>query len=150
MLRMLRQVKKGNLVGMLLDLNLPPSQAATVIDTFGMKMCATYLHAILSQRGGARLVPVTSEPRPDGTCRVQIHPPLEIAEGSTGQEIAQLAWDFFEKLIRDKPALWMWVYKHWRFRPKGETRPYPFYAHESGKFEKLMRNLAQESGTIRR
>ncbi len=60
MLRMLRRLKNGELVGMLIDLNLPPSQAATVIDTFGMKMCATRLHAILAQRTGARLVPMTA------------------------------------------------------------------------------------------
>ena len=150
MLRMLRRLLKGEFVGLLIDLNLPPSQAATVIDTFGMKMCATYLHAILAQRTGARLVPMTSEPFPDGTCRVEIHAPLEIPEGSTGQEIAQIAWNFFEKRIREKPALWMWVYKHWRFRPKETAHPYPFYAHESGKFEKLARNLARESGAVRR
>jgi len=35
MLRMLRRLKNGELVGLLIDLNLPPSQAATVLDTFG-------------------------------------------------------------------------------------------------------------------
>jgi lauroyl/myristoyl acyltransferase len=148
MLRMLRQVMKGNIVGMLIDLNLPPTQAATVIDTFGMKMCATYLHAILSQRAGAHLVPVTSDPLADGRCRVQIHPPLEIPEGASAQQIAQIAWDFFEKRIREKPEHWMWVYKHWRFRPKGDTHPYPFYANESGKFERLLRSLGEESGAV--
>jgi len=141
MLRMLRQVMKGNLVGMLIDLNLPPSQAATVIDTFGMKMCATYLHAVLAQRAGARLVPMTSEPRADGSCLVQLHPPLVIPEGSTKQEIAQMAWNFFEQRIRAKPELWMWVYKHWRFRPAGATHPYPYYANESGKFQRLLREM---------
>jgi lauroyl/myristoyl acyltransferase len=148
MLRMLRSVVKGNIVGMLIDLNLSPSQAATVIDTFGMKMCATYMHAILAQRTGARLVPMTSEPLADGRCRVHVHPPLEIPEGSTGQQIAQMTWNFFEAHIRAKPELWMWVYKHWRFRPKGATHPYPFYAHESGKFQRLVRSLAEESGAV--
>jgi lauroyl/myristoyl acyltransferase len=146
MLRLLRRLNKGEMVGILIDLNLPPSQAATVIDTFGMKMCATYLHAILAQRTGARLVPMTGHPNPDGTCRAIIHPPLEIPEGSTGQEIAQIAWNFLEKLIREKPEMWMWVYKHWRFRPKGATHAYPYYAHESGKFEKLARAISEESG----
>ena len=139
MLRMLRQVMKGRLVGMLIDLNLPPTQAATVIDTFGLKMCATYLHAVLAQRAGARIVPVTAEVQADGSCDVEIHAPLEIREGAPGQEIAQQTWDFFEGRIRAKPERWMWAYKHWRFRPKGETRKYPFYANESGKFERLVK-----------
>ena len=150
MLRMLRRLNNGELVGMLIDLNLSPSQAATVIDTFGMKMCATYLHAILAQRTGARLVPMTAEPFPDGRVRVTIHPPLEYPEGATGQEIAQIAWNFLEKIIREKPELWMWVYKHWRYRPKGATHAYPYYAHESGKFEKLMSAISEESGAVRR
>ena len=150
MLRMLRRLMKGELAGMLIDLNLPPSQAATVIDTFGMKMCATYLHAILAQRTGARLVPMTAEPFSDGRCRVTIHPPLDIPKAPPRRQIAQIAWNFLEKLIREKPELWMWVYKHWRFRPKNSTHPYPYYAHESGKFEKLVHAPEQESAAVRR
>ena len=150
MLRMLRRLRKGELVGLLIDLNLPPSQAATVIDTFGMKMCATYLHAILAQRTGARLIPIITDPLPDGRCRVTVHPPLEYPENATGQEIAQVAWNFLEGIIREKPESWMWVYKHWRFRPRETTRKYPYYAHESGKFERLVKALSTESGAVRR
>ena len=141
MLRMLRRLMKAEFVGLLIDLNLPPTSSATVIEAFGMKMCATYLHAVLARRTGAALVPMTSEPFPDGTCRVEIHAPLDIPEGATEQEITQLGWNFFERMIRAKPELWMWAYKHWRIRPKGETRPYPFYANESRKFEKLAAEL---------
>jgi KDO2-lipid IV(A) lauroyltransferase len=150
MLRMLRRLKKGEMVGMLIDLNLPPSQAATVIDTFGMKMCTTHLHAILARRTGACLIPMTSDPLPDGRCRVTIHPPLEYPEGATGNEIAQIAWDHLEKIIRAKPELWMWMYKHWRYRPKGATHRYPYYSHESGKFERLVKDHSQEGGAVRR
>jgi lauroyl/myristoyl acyltransferase len=150
MLRMLRRLKNGELVGLLIDLNLPPSQAATVLDTFGMKMCCTYLHAILMQRTGARLLPMTGDPKPDGSCKVTIHPPLEIPEGATGQQIAQIAWDYLEKIIRARPEQWMWVYKHWRFKPKGATHRYPYYSHESGKFEKLARAVSEESGAVPR
>ena len=144
MLRMLKRLLKGEFVGLLIDLNLPPSQSATVIESFGMKICSTYLHAVLAERTGAQLVPMTSEPFADGRCRVTIHPPLEIPAGSTRQEATQIAWDFFEKLIRENPALWMWGYKHWRYKPKGATRAYPFYAHESGKFEKLVKEIERE------
>lgn len=149
MLRLLRRLEDGIRVGMLIDLNVSPSQAATVLDTFGMKMCATYIHAVLHQKTGARLVFMTSHPYPDGTCLITVHPPLEIPDGATGQQIAQIAWDFLEKLIRQKPEFWMWGYKHWRFRPKGATHKYPSYARESGKFEKLLRAVPEESGAAR-
>jgi len=134
------------MVGLLIDLNISPSQSATVLDTFGMKMCCTYLHAILAQRTGAALIPMTADPKPDGSCKITIHPPLDYPEGASGQEIAQLAWNNLEKIIRDKPEFWMWVYKHWRYRPKDATHRYPYYARESSRFEKLVREIGQESG----
>jgi lauroyl/myristoyl acyltransferase len=146
MLRMLRRLEGGERVGLLIDLNVSPSQAATVLDTFGMKMCATYLHAVLRLKTGARMVPMTAYPKPDGTCVVTVHPELQIPEGATGQEIAQIAWNFLEKLVREKPEFWMWGYKHWRFRPKDAQRRYPYYARESGKFEKLLKAVPEESG----
>src|SRR5262249_43301006 len=63
LLKMLRAAKRGEGTGMLLDLNLRPNQAATIIEGFGphgLKMCVPLLHAVLAQRGGALLVPVES------------------------------------------------------------------------------------------
>jgi lauroyl/myristoyl acyltransferase len=57
------------------------------------------------------------------------------------REIAQRCWDEFEPVIRARPDLYLWPYKHFRYRPKSAVRTYPFYAHESGAFEKLRRSL---------
>jgi Kdo2-lipid IVA lauroyltransferase/acyltransferase len=139
MLRMLKRLQRGGgIVGMLIDLTIPPSQAALVLDTFGLQMCNTALHAILHQRTGALMVPLYAQPRADGSYRVIIEPALDIPEGATTQQIAQIVWDKLEKRIRANPGRWMWNYKHWRFRPKGEEGArYPYYARESGRFEKL-------------
>jgi len=138
-LRMLKIVKRGGATGMLIDLNLRPSQAATVIEGFGLKMCVPLIHAVLAQRANALLVPVETRPQPDGTCRVIAHPGVEWPEGATLQQIAQLCWDAFEPIIRERPELWLWPYKHFRYRPRNAERPYPAYANESPKFEKLLR-----------
>jgi Kdo2-lipid IVA lauroyltransferase/acyltransferase len=138
MIRLLKHIKRGGSSGILIDLNLPPTQAATVIECFGMKTCVTFLHAMLAQRGAAFLVPVSTEPLQDGRCRAIFHSPIEVTPEDTLQEITQRCWDFFEQMIRNRPELWMWAYKHWRYRPKDATRPYPFYANVSSKFEKLM------------
>jgi lauroyl/myristoyl acyltransferase len=138
MLKLFKHVKRGGIVGLLIDLNIPPTQAATVIGEFGMKTCATFVHAVLAQRSGAPLVPFTSEPQPDGTCRVILRAPLSIPPDATPQQATQACWDFFEKLIRADPGRWMWAYKHWRYKPVAEERSYPFYARESPKFEQLL------------
>ncbi len=139
LLRMLKIVKRRGATGMLIDLSLRPTQAATVIEGWGLKMCVPLLHAVLAQRANALLVPVETQPQPDGTCRVIAHPGVEIREGATLQEIAQQCWDALTPALRRQPELWLWPYKHFRYRPRGAERAYPEYANESGKFEKLLR-----------
>ena len=146
-LRLLKIAKRGGTTGMLIDLNLPPVQAATVIEGFGMKMCVPLLHAVLAQRAGALLVPVETQPQPDGTCRIIAHPALEIAEGVSIAAIAQQCWDTFESILRARPELWLWPYKHFRFRPREAAHLYPAYANESAKFEKLLRSVTSSSSS---
>ena len=144
MIRLLKHVRRGGYSGMLVDLNLRPEEAATVIDTFGMKMCVTLLHAVLAQRGPARMVPVEGCSEPDGTCRVIFHEPLEFPPDAPHQQIAQGCWDFFEPVIRANPHRWLWAYKHWRFKPQAASRHYPFYAQASGEFDGLLSQVASQ------
>ena len=139
LLRMLRTVRRGGATGMLIDLTLPPSQMATVIEGFGMKMCVPVIHAILAERGSALLVPVETQPQPDGTCRIIAHLGVEFSEGASMQEIAQRCWDAFVPALDERPQHWLWPYKHFRYAPSPATRKYPFYANGSARFERLLR-----------
>ncbi|MGZ5023670.1 MAG: LpxL/LpxP family acyltransferase, partial [Chthoniobacterales bacterium] len=78
------------------------------------------------------------EPLPDGRYRLVLHPALEIDARATDQEIAQACWDRFEPLVRQNPAPWLWMYKHWRYLPPDTRRSYPYYANESPHFAKLL------------
>ena len=138
MVRLLKQVRRGGSAGMLADLNLRAHDAATVIEGFGRKMCVTFLHGILAQRGRARLVPVEGQSLPDGRCRVIIHPPLNISPAATYQQIAQQCWDFFVPTINAQPEHWLWTYRHWRYLPAAATCEYPFYACPCPEFEVLL------------
>ncbi|MHA3770918.1 lysophospholipid acyltransferase family protein [Verrucomicrobiota bacterium sgz303538] len=147
--RLLKVVKRGGWAGLLIDLSLRPSQAATILEAFkgegdasgGLEMCVPLLHAVLARRAGAMLIPVETEPLPDGTCRVRALPPVEWPEGASLQEIAQRCWDPFEPILRARPAEWLWPYKHFRYKPAAARRTYPTYAHKSSKFEKLRRDV---------
>lgn len=144
LLRLLKTAKRGGATGMLIDLNLRPDQSATLIEAFGpggLRMCVPLLHAVLAQRANALLVPVETEPLPDGRCRIIAHPALELSQDLDLAQIAQRCWDFFEPVIRARPGNYLWPYKHFRYRPKGSTRGYPSYANESGKFERLAKTL---------
>ena len=138
MLRLLRATRRNGGVGLLIDLALSLDHPGEVIDAFGMKMHVTFLHALLHERTGIPLVPLTNVPHPDGTCTITAHPPLHFPAGATRQEIVQGCWDFFEPMIRARPDLWLWSYKHWRNKPEAATREYPSYAHASPRFERAL------------
>jgi Kdo2-lipid IVA lauroyltransferase/acyltransferase len=151
LVRMLKRVLRGGRTGMLLDLNLRPTQAATVIEAFrtereeGLLMCVPMLHAVLGQRGKALLVPFTTRPLPNGRLLLRVLAPVEVPSDASLQTIAQRCWDALEPIIMAQPEEWLWPYKHFRYRPRNASRAYPAYANESGQFEKLRRRLAAEA-----
>ncbi len=65
-------------------------------------------------------------------------PGLTFAPGASYQEITQGCWDFFEPFIRERPELWLWNYKHWRYKPQDAAREYPFYAHPAKRFDQAI------------
>jgi Kdo2-lipid IVA lauroyltransferase/acyltransferase len=140
MIRMLKLMKNGGKFAMLSDLNLDPSEASVIIDTFGgLKICATQLHSVLALRTGAKIVPVECRPQPDGTYRMIYRKPLEFRPDASAAEITQLCWEVLEPSIHEQPECWLWAYKHWRFRP-GDDRSgrYPFYANVAKRFDKML------------
>jgi lauroyl/myristoyl acyltransferase len=137
MLRMLREVKRGGSVAFLADLTVPPDQAGAVIRAFALEMCVSVLHGVLATRGGALVVPAVCIPEPDGGAVLKALPPLEIPAGASPRAVAQLCWDRYEPVIRENPCLWLWPYKHFRYRPAGTAVPYPFYANEWTAFDLL-------------
>ena len=110
--RLYKTLRRGGTAAILVDLTLHPRQPSVAIDCFGMKMSVTYAHAWLHRRTGLPIVPVHQVPLPGGRCRVVFHPMLEIPEGATDQEIAQLCWDQFEPVVRQDPTPWLWMYKY--------------------------------------
>lgn len=150
MLRLFKNLKRGGHSSFLCDLTVPPDQAATVIRAFGLKMSTTQLHAALAQRTGRPVIPVMVRPRPDGTYEHRIWPAQYFAPDRPAREIAQHIWDFFEPVIREHPEGWLWMYKHFRYRPADtEGREYPAYANRSKKFDALERRIEEEAAAGR-
>jgi KDO2-lipid IV(A) lauroyltransferase len=145
MIRMFKALKRGKHVAILSDLTLRPTQPSVAIDCFDMKTCVTYAHAWLHKKTGSPIVPLQCELLPGGKCRLVVQRKLEVPRNATETEIAQACWDRFEPIIRKNPAPWLWMYKQWRYKPTGATRPYPFYSNVSGYFDLL---LAQSAGNV--
>src|SRR5882672_6144142 len=133
--RLYKVLRRKGRTALLVDLTLPPSQAAVAIDCFGLKTSVTSAHAWLHERTGAPIIPAHTEPLANGRYRLVFHPKIETA-GRSHQQIAQACWNSFEPYVRKNPAPWLWMYKHWRYKPAQADRPYPFYARPHGRFDK--------------
>ncbi len=140
MIRLYKHLQNHGHAAFLTDLTVPPGKAATVINCMGLKTCVTTLHGALAHKSRLPVIPGISIPQPDGTYLMRVLPPLQISANSTVREIAQQCWDAFEPTIREHPEHWIWMYKHWRYRPPGNHARYPAYANPSKKFARLLEN----------
>lgn len=140
-LRLARHLARGGHAGFLADLTVPPGESATIIEAFGLKTCVTRAHAALAVRCETPVVTGYCLPEEGGACTVTIHPPIPVSRSDDPAALAQRCWDAFEPAIRARPEAWLWMYKHWRFRPDEEHaggREYPAYANRSKAFDRLV------------
>jgi KDO2-lipid IV(A) lauroyltransferase len=135
--RLYKVLRRKGSTALLVDLTVRPRHGV-VIDCFGLKKSVTSAHAWLHERTGAPIIPAHCEPLADGRYRVIFHPKIDNTAGMTHQQIAQACWNSFEPYVRKTPGPWLWMYKHWRYRPANPDRPYPFYVRASRSFEKAM------------
>ena len=140
MIRMLRHLKEGGKFGVLVDLNLKPADGPVIIRCFGKYLTpVTRLPAELALRTGAAVVPVEILPRKDGGHHLRYLPEIPITETTTPAQIAQACWDALEPGLHAQPELWLWSYKHWRYRPEGpQGEGYPFYASTNPAYQELL------------
>src|SRR6266705_3179084 len=111
--RLYKVLRRKGRTALLVDLTVPPTQGAVAIDCLGLKTSVTSAHAWLHERTGVPIIPAHCEPLADGRYRLIY--------------------------VRKNPAPWLWMYKHWRFRPLNARRKYPFYAHTWVRFDELLR-----------
>ncbi|MBA2743214.1 MAG: lysophospholipid acyltransferase family protein [Chthoniobacterales bacterium] len=135
-IRLYKALRKNGRAALLVDTTLPPHHPTVVIECFGLKTIVTVAHAWLQEQTGVPIVMLHCEALPNGRYRMVVHPKVQPPKGATHQEIAQACWDAMEQTIRDNPAPWLWMYKHWRYRPAGASN-YPAYAQESRAFEQV-------------
>ena len=144
-LRLFKALRNGRSVTLAVDLTVSAKLPSVPITCFGLQTCVTFAHAWLHKRAGAPIIPTYCEPLPGGRYRLVLHPELDVAPGATNQQIAQACWNCFEPVIRRNPAPWLWMYKHWRYRPANTPERYPDYANESGYFQRLLKRTVREN-----
>jgi Kdo2-lipid IVA lauroyltransferase/acyltransferase len=136
--RLYKVLRRKGRTALLVDLTVPPDEGAVAIECFGLKTSVTSAHAWLHQQTGVPIIPVHCEPLAGGRYRVVFHRKIDTTQDMTLRQIAQACWNSFEPYLRKNPAPWLWMYKHWRYRPANADRPYPFYAHVMRRFDEML------------
>jgi lauroyl/myristoyl acyltransferase len=143
-LHLYKTLRRKGRVAILADLTIPAQLPTVAIDCFGLKTSMTFAHAWLHRTTGATIINLHCKPLPDGRYRVVFHPRIEFPPGASLREIAQACWDQFEAYVRENPGPWLWMYKHWRYRPaSADPAAYPFYANVSPEFERRLEEEAK-------
>ncbi|MCH9648526.1 MAG: lysophospholipid acyltransferase family protein [Deltaproteobacteria bacterium] len=124
---MMKALRKGGAVGILIDQRSPDHQDAVEVPFFGQPSRTSSVLARLSLRTGAPVVPIFGYPEPGGRYRVVLRPAIgpqakkAQSEVSLDDQILDLTGRYMEcveKEIRDRPELWMWLHRRWRSAPK--------------------------------
>lgn len=144
MLRIFRHLKRGGSAAALVDLKVNVLRDGTPMRMFGLPVSVSPLHCVLAQRTGVPVVPFMALPVSGGRYIIRYCDPLNIPADESIPSAMQRCWAVFEPLIREKPELWMWTYKHWRYLPEGaDPATYPSYARHLPEFDMMLRAAEQ-------
>ena len=125
---LLKAMKRGEVVGILMDTNMTPPQGAFV-DFFGVLACTATGAARVALHTGAAVLPAfTLWDWELGKYKIRFDPALQLV--STGNDEADaiantaLFTKVIENFARRYPEQWLWVHRRWKTRPPGEPPLY--------------------------
>jgi KDO2-lipid IV(A) lauroyltransferase len=116
----LRLLKEGKTVGILLDQNMDWYEGV-FINFFGELACTNKGMALLALKTGTPVLPVFNIRQRDGRYRIIIEPEVPLfrtgnKDGDVTQN-TQLYSQVIERYIRDYPDHWLWFHQRWKTRP---------------------------------
>jgi KDO2-lipid IV(A) lauroyltransferase len=120
--RMLRMLKDGETVAVLIDQNVALDDGVFV-DFFGRPAATTPVASWLALKTGAALVPVFTLPLADGRYRLIYEKPIDprpyksLDRSQAGAELTQQCVRVLEGYVRRNPEFWLWMHRRWKTRP---------------------------------
>jgi len=126
LLKILKGLKKGDAVAMLMDQNVDYYDGVWV-DFFGQPACTSKAMAVIAMRTGAPVLPVFLYREADCFKAVfgKILPPIVTGDRTKDIEANTAKYtQVIEDGIRRKPDQWFWVHRRWK------TKPYSLWPRE--------------------
>jgi KDO2-lipid IV(A) lauroyltransferase len=118
--RILRLLKEGQTIGVLLDQNVA-WQEGIFVNFFGELACTNVGMALLALRTGTPVLPAFNMRQEDGRYRVVIEPEIQlIRTGDKDLDVernTELFTGVIERYVREYPDHWFWLHQRWKTRP---------------------------------
>jgi len=127
--RMMRRLKEGETVAVLIDQNVA-REDGVFVDFFGRPASTTPVASWLAFKTGAALVPVLTLPLSDGRYRLIYEKPVDrhLYAGpdrrQVVQNLTQSCATVLEGYVRRHPEFWLWMHRRWKTQPAAD-RPEP-------------------------
>ena len=143
---LLKAMRAGETVGILMDTNMTPPQGVFV-DYFGRAAATASGLARVALKTGAAVVPgFLLWEAAEGRYVLHFGKPL-VVEVSGGEEadvmwLTQQCTAVLEEWVRRYPEQWLWIHRRWKTRPDGSRE------QEPGRSEKGKGNKAQNLGGL--
>jgi len=129
--KLLQGLRSGNKMAVLLDQNTSPRQGGVFVDFFGRPVPVSSAPAGLAVTTGTPVFTVLCTPDRRGRYTVRLYDSLT-PDPAAADPVADLTGRMtrsMEKVIRDQPEYWCWMYKRWKYIPPGaDPADFPFYA----------------------
>ncbi len=129
---MLNALKKGFLLGTLIDQNTKARDGGIFVNFFGLPVATSRAPAFFARKLNVE-VAVGGCVRKDGGYMVFAEKlPKKAAEYSSDEEMIQELMNITERMIRKYPEQYLWLYKRWQHIPENIPceleKKYPFYS----------------------
>lgn len=107
----MKTLKKGGIVGMLIDQKVMPQEGIKV-KFFGRDVYTTPLVATMKEKLDIQVIPMFLPRIANGKYELLVGDPIESGENIVSR--TQAYNDVMEKMIRKYPAQWFWMHNRWK------------------------------------
>ena len=129
-LHLLRALRNGTIVGLLLDQFTKVTQGGMFVDFLGMPAPISKIAGVLQTRRHCAIHIVACLHQGNGHYRSFESAVLPGDSGLSEEEVTQWVADRLSDLVRQCPEQWLWMYRRWRHvKPGDDPARYPYYAH---------------------
>ncbi len=125
---LLRALRAGGVVGLVLDQNTCPEEGGVFVPFFGLPVAVSNAAGLLACKTKAPLAVAGVFPDNKGVYHVSVRD-VFYPQGKDAETITAEVTACLEELVRQHPEHWLWSYKRWRYyRAQDDASAYPYYA----------------------